>query len=162
MPKKELIKSLAKSSKKHRSTLNDMANAALIEIEMGLLHGAMSTDALVALKQSTTEEIRPAILTLAKQSCNEKQNFPTKRMITKAKSLFFENQAINSDEFDTDAIEIEVKKTETSVSEKPKQKTKKSGNILMLINCKPPMIVKSNLIKKLMNNQKKNVTFLGF
>lgn len=42
--KHDLVKSLAKGSKKHRSTLYDMANAVFVEIELSLEHGAWSNE----------------------------------------------------------------------------------------------------------------------
>ncbi len=120
--KYDLVKFLAKGSKKHRSTLYDLGNAVLIEVEMGLEHGSMSTDALVALKEGTTQENRLEILALAKQFCNEKQSNPTKPMIIKAKADFFATQASC---FENDGTEENVEVTEDvepPVSEKGKSK----------------------------------------
>jgi hypothetical protein len=114
--KHDLVKSLAKGSKKHRSTLYDMANAVFIEIELGLEHGAMSTDALIRLKQGTDEADRYNIFLLAKQSCSENQDYPSKKMIDKAK-LVYQNQ-IHDDLEDNEAEAPPVKQ------KKAKSKTK--------------------------------------
>lgn len=45
----------------------------------------MSTDALITLKQGTDKADRFNIFLLAKQSCSENQDYPTKKMIEKAK-----------------------------------------------------------------------------
>lgn len=92
-----LLKDLAKNSEKHRSTLYDMLNAVLIELELSVKHGAMSTDALVELKKGTTEENRYEIFVLAKEYCNQNQDYPTRPMIDKAKLEFLGNQASNTD-----------------------------------------------------------------
>jgi hypothetical protein len=114
--KHDLVKSLAKGSKKHRSTLYDMANAVFIEIKLGLEHGAMSTDALITLKQGTDEADRYNIFLLAKQSCSENQDYPTKKMKEKAK-LDYQN-TIHDDLEDNEVEAPPVKK------KKAKSKTK--------------------------------------
>lgn len=126
--KQALIKFLAKGSKKHRSTIYDMANAVLIEIEMDLVHGAMSTDALVCLREGTTQENRPEILALAKQFCNEKQRNPTKPMINKAKFEYFATQSSCFDCVEDDETEKRIDAAidvEPPVNEKVSSKTKK-------------------------------------
>ncbi|TSA37780.1 MAG: hypothetical protein D4R63_12240 [Methylococcaceae bacterium] len=96
-----LFKALFRESGLHRTTLNNYKNAVILEVELGLEHNLVSTDALVELKKNTNRIGRKKIWEIAKELC-EDEKIPTKGLIRQAKLKFEEEEEERKNDDDDD------------------------------------------------------------
>lgn len=86
----KMYKEIIKHAKQHKSTIYDFRNSALMEIELGLVHGDLATETLLILKQNTrTAEERNRVMEIAYKHCEEGKS-PTKKIILKAIDDYYE------------------------------------------------------------------------
>lgn len=79
---RELMKDV---TSKHRSTINDYKNAVFVEVELGIEHGVMGTEPLIAIKEHVDQKYWKRLYKLAQKSCDNSQEYPTKKQIEDAK-----------------------------------------------------------------------------